>query len=257
MKPRAMIFAACLLSTPALADGHQFSNGEAVTVQPDQGYVLMRTFQFPGGRLSGTAMLAPVLIRVLGDDEFIQAKAAAAADPNRWQDKIESNVVEPFADKPYALVNKEEYLLIALKPGTYILGGAAVTSWALVSAGIMTTSLCMGTVKFEVKPGVITDLGALLGARDDLPTDIPELSGVVTGKPVGSEARPFTLAIRPDAQEVPAALSALPRVPADYRAVGAMPNYIGAPLSRLAPLAGVLDYDKDGNVIDLKAGAAP
>jgi hypothetical protein len=257
MTLRALIVAVCLLSTPALAGGHQFSNGEAVTVQPDQGYVLARTFQFPGGRLSGTAMLAPVLVRVLSDDELTQAKAAAAADPDRWQNKIESNVVEPLADKPYALVNTEEYLLIALKPGTYILAGTAVTAWAMVSEGLMTTSLCMGTVKFEVKPGVITDLGAILGARDDLPTDIPELAGVVLGKPVGSEARPFTLAIRPGAQEVPAALSALPRVPADYRAVGAMPNYIGAPLSRLAPLAGVLDYDKNGNVIDLKAGAAP
>jgi hypothetical protein len=257
MKLRALIAAISLLSTPAMADVHRFSNGEAVTVQPDQGYVLVRTFQFPGGRLSGTAMLAPIFVRVLSDDEVTQARALATADPDRWQDKIESNVVEPFADKPYALVGNEEYLLVALKPGTYILGGAALTNWIMVSSGIMTTSLCMGTVKFEVKPGVITDLGAVLGARDDLPTDIPELSGVVMGKPIGSEARPFTLAIRPGAQDVPAALSALPRVPADYRAVGAMPNYSGAPLSRLAPLPGVLDYDKDGNVIDLKAGAAP
>lgn len=40
----------------------------------------------------------------------------------------------------------------------------------------------------------------------------------------------------------------------------AFPNYIGdyvggGQLSRLAPLAGVLDYDKNGDVVDLKLNA--
>ncbi len=249
-----LILAAILLPLPALAADRQFANGEAVTLEPDQGYVLVRTFQVAGGGLHGTSLFAPILIRVLSDAELAQAKALAASDPDHWMQNVDSNVVEPFADKPYAVVDHEEYLLTSLRPGTYILGGLAVTNWAIASGGIMTTSLVMGTVKFEVKPGTITDMGAILGAFDYEPTDIPELTHVVLGKPLGDEARPTTMALRIDPADVPAALGALPRVPADYRAVGPMPNYSGAPLSRLAPLAGVIDYDKDGNVIDLKTG---
>jgi len=43
------------------------------------------------------------------------------------------------------------------------------------------------------------------------------------------------------------------RVPAVYRARSAFPNYFGAPINRLAPLAGVLDYDAAGHVVDLQA----
>jgi hypothetical protein len=66
------------------------------------------------------------------------------------------------------------------------------------------------------------------------------------------------VAIRPagSTADVPAAIAALPRVAADYRAVPPFFNYTGAPLSRIAPLAGVIDYDKDGRVIDLKAAPA-
>jgi hypothetical protein len=35
--------------------------------------------------------------------------------------------------------------------------------------------------------------------------------------------------------------------------VGAFPNYLGAGLNRLAPIANVLDYDGDGQVIDLRS----
>jgi len=45
----------------------------------------------------------------------------------------------------------------------------------------------------------------------------------------------------------------LPLAPAGYGAVGAFPNYLGAGLNRLAPIANVLDYDGDGQVIDLRS----
>jgi hypothetical protein len=63
------------------------------------------------------------------------------------------------------------------------------------------------------------------------------------------------VAIRPAPQSTPAsaALAALQPAPADYRAVSAFLNYPGSFLSRLAPLPGVLDYDKDGDVVDLKS----
>jgi len=120
----------------------------------------------------------------------------------------------------------------------------------------MVTSLSMGTVKFEAKAGVITDLGAILTADDDKPTTIPELANVVSGKDRDFGPVPPIIGLRPAtaALETPDALKALSIVPAEYHAVGAYPNFIGARLSRLSPVAGVLDYDKDGRVIDLRSG---
>jgi len=248
-----LILAALLIPASVFAEDKQFENGEVVRLRPDRGYVLVRTFQTHDGGLRGTAMYTPVFVRVLSDDELKQAQAFAASDPDHWKEKVSPNVVEPLASHPYGTEKDMEFLLTSLSPGTYVLAGFAVTNWALVDSGVLITSLCMGTVKFEVKPGVVTDLGALLGARDDLPTGIPQLAHVVTGKPIGEGGVPYTLVLQPDALDVPAGLATLPRVPADYRAVGAFPNYLGAPLSRLTPVAGVLAYDKDGAVVDLKA----
>jgi hypothetical protein len=255
MKLRALLAAALLAGTAAAAAPHQFVNGETVTLEPDQGYVLVRMMQRPGGLLRGTVKYAPVLIRVLSAEEMEKANAAAKADPSGWKDKIESNVAEPLADHPYAEADNRAVLLAPLKPGTYVFAGVALTNWASGSGGVMTTSLCMGTVSFEVKPGVVTDMGFILGARDDEPTTIPELAKVVAGKRTGFSTLVDDVAIRPasPALETPEKLRALPIVPADYRAVGAYPNFIGAPIGRLAPLEGVLEYDADGQAIDVKA----
>ncbi|MGH3428465.1 MAG: hypothetical protein ACRDQZ_13010, partial [Mycobacteriales bacterium] len=164
MRLVALLFAVLILSFPAIAADREFSAGEPVTLQPDMGYILVRTYQSQGRALSGTIMLAPLLIRVQSDDEITRDAAIAQNDPRHWQEKVEPNVVEPYSDNPYAVQNGEEYLLTSLKPGTYILAGLAFSNWALRDAGLMITSLCMGTVKFEVKPGVVTDMGALLTA---------------------------------------------------------------------------------------------
>lgn len=256
MKIRAIsICAAALFSTQTLAAEHQFKKGEAVSIQQNEGYVLVRTFQKPGGALRGAEKFSPILIRAASDDEMQQAEVLAEHDPKQWKDKVEPNVVEPLADQPYEEKSGEEFLLLSLKPGSYVLGGLAVTNWASKSTGVLLLSLCMGTAEFEVKPGVITDLGAILVALDDQPTTIPELSKVVAGKPTGFVYDPWIMGVRhatPD-MEMPEKLRSLRVMPADYQAVGVSPNYLGGPIGRLAPLPGVLDYDADGNVIDLKA----
>jgi len=195
-------------------------------------------------------------MRALSGEELEQAKALAAKDPRGWQDKIESNVVEPLPGRPYAEKDAEEFLFISVKPGLYVLGGVAVTGRASNSPGIVIASLCMGTVKFDAKPGVVTDLGAILVAPDDQPTAIPELSKVVSGKDMGYGLG-NQVAIRPatPAMDTPDTLRALPFVPADYQALGALPNYLGAHISRVAPIPGVFDYDADGQVIDLRSAS--
>jgi hypothetical protein len=255
MKLRALLFAALLLPAPAFGEDQQFKNGEAVSIQPDKAYLLARTFEMPGKGLQGTVRVAPILIRVLSDEELRQAEALFQSDPKHWKEKSAPNVVEMLPGEPYAQAKGEVTMLTAVKPGTYILAGVAAASWAMKSIGMMTASLCMGTVKFEAKAGVVTDLGAILAAYDDEPTAIPELAKVVTGKSNGITSGfgpyPYTVAVRPAgaATAVPGTLGNLPRAPADYRAMRAFPNYAGAPISRLAPLPGVLDYDKEGEVL--------
>lgn len=255
MKLRLLIAAAILAPSLAYGEDHQFTNGEPIALQPDRAYILVRALQRPEGGLRGTAKFMPVLFRVLNQQELDQAAELAKQDPEHWREKVEPNVVEPLADQPYSEGNGQSVLVMSIAPGTYVVGGLAVGNWATKSTGILVTSLCMGTVKFEARPGVLTDLGTILNARDDEPTTIPELSSVVSGHSIGYVGE--MVAIRPAAEataDVPGT-AGVPRVLADYRAVPPFPNYAGARLSRLAPLAGVLDYDRDGHVIDVKAAS--
>lgn len=260
MTLRPLIVAALLLSAPAFGQERQFKTGETVTLEPDKGYVLARTFESKGAGLSGTIRITPILARLLSEEELRQAAMLRQSDPDHWKTKIPSNVVAMLPEQPYMQQGEESVLLTGLKPGTYILAGVALQSWASRGKGEMASSLCMGTVKFEVRTGVITDLGDILAARDDRPTSIPELAGAATGKGRNfAGTPPYAVGVRPAGSStlVPAALGTLPRVPADYRAMPAYPNYPGTNLSRLAPLPGVLDYDKNGDVVDVKAGGRP
>jgi hypothetical protein len=253
---RAMALLIALLVSPcALADDIQVSNGQAVNVEAGRAYLLVRTSQQSCGFVCGTFNYVPIFIRILENEELNRAITLAQHDPENWKERVESNVVEPLPSKAYVVQGDQKLLLISVKPGTYVIGGLARTRGE--DPGELTTSLCMGTVKFEAKAGVITNLGTILNARDDEPTSIPELSNYVAGKSLFDGMIPQAVAIEPGSpmDELPLSIRSLPLVAADYRAVARFPNYLGAPLMRLAPLPGILDYDKDGNVIDLKAGA--
>jgi hypothetical protein len=253
VKGLALVALAALLPFVAKAEEHQFTNSEALTIRTDSAYLLVRTYDVPGGALRGTEMSAPVLIRTLTKQELEQTAALAASDPDHWKDRIGSNVIEPLADQPYAETNGERFLLVSVEPGTYVVGGVAATNWATKSTGMMVVSLCMGTVAFDAKPGVLTDLGTLLTAPDDEPTTIPELAKLVSGKPRGFGVVPLDVAIRvaTPVTQIPEQLKEIPRVVADYRPFDAFPNYVGAPVARLAPIPGILEYDGNGRVIDL------
>ena len=58
--------------------------------------------------------------------------------------------------------------LTAVKPGTYIYYGPVLMQPGGITGGIC---FCMGTVRFEVRPGVITDLGNFLIAAPDAVKD--------------------------------------------------------------------------------------
>jgi hypothetical protein len=238
----------------AQAQTRQFSKGEAVQIDPNQAYVMARTQDIPGTGLHSDSVFSIILYRALSDAELAEDKALADKDLEHWKDKATPNVVLLQALTAWQQSGLQRLMVAAIQPGTYILGGVGLGKCGSPGDCAMVASLCMGTVRFEAKPGVITDLGSVLVALDDRPTDIPELANVVIGKETGLSATNL-VAIRPAPQSTPApaALAGLQRVPADYRAVSAFPNYTGSFLSRLARLPGVLDYDKDGDVVDLKA----
>lgn len=141
--------------------------------------------------------------------------------------------------------------LTKVKPGRYAYYGPIFVAGGGAMAGFC---YCMGTVAFEVKPGVITDTGNffLVGPGLD-----PDFLG--TGPATGSEAglyRPQGLAkdYGPLRFGVPDTLKAYPYAEADFRAYGKLDNFYGLSVSRMPPVPGVLAYDRD-RVVDLKAAA--
>ena len=112
---------------------------------------------------------------------------------------------------------KSTYLQ-SLTPGTYRLYGPM----SVMPNGAFGTCYCMGSVKFAVKAGEITDLGTMKGAGL-APVRKEQVDGRLKDWPIRS---------------------------ADYRAVGKLPNYFGLAIGRITPIAGVIDYDRD-RIIDL------
>jgi hypothetical protein len=220
----------------------QYENGESVVPKPDRAYILLREL-VPKDTYAVDVDFVRLLDQAALDDDL----ARLHKDPNAG---VAPNVFHTVLQEPYAVDGDVRTYLIAVPAGSYVIAGN--------SFGAMGTCMCMGTVGFEATPGVITDLGYVLAARDDKPTTIPELAHYVRGKDIGVSPRIFVMTVKPFAEgmAVPAPLSGLVRVPAVYRAAGKFPNYFGGPIARIAPVPGVLDYDADGNVIDLK-GKAP
>ena len=141
--------------------------------------------------------------------------------------------------------------LTSVKPGTYIWYGPMFFAANGAMGGYCN---CMGSVKFEVKAGVITDLGDFLltvARRDGLigfdkldeAPDVFSTSGDGQGE------------VRPDAATygVPPSLQALPAARAEFAASGKMDNIYSAMVNRVRPIPGILGYQRD-EVVDLRTG---
>ena len=141
-----------------------------------------------------------------------------------------------------------------VKPGTYVYYGQISMD---PNAGYMGVCYCMGSVKFEVKAGVITDIGNFLVAGNYQTPLNPAPPGV-TYTPEGTY-----LTLGKQKFEVgkfewglPASLKAFPSAQADFHAAGKMNNYFGITIARMPAIPGILGYQRD-IVIDLKAAPVP
>jgi hypothetical protein len=150
-----------------------------------------------------------------------------------------------FAKDPGAFAYLEE-----LKPGTYIWYGPVFFG---PQQGYLGQCYCMGTIRFDVAPGVITNLGNSLFAmprwEEDRGAPTPEikensgLNGFVVTLPQQSGPLDYAL---------PPMLAGYPSVIPEFAAVGKINNFYGQMIARIAPIDGVIGYDRD-RVIDIRA----
>lgn len=142
-------------------------------------------------------------------------------------------------------VSNEKVMLIEAMPGDYVIYGVGVNQF-------IHTCLCLGTVSFSVESGQIVDLGTILIGAASQKSDLPELNDETGfGPSLNGHVVAWAVAIRPAAasSSVPSPLSSHAVTPAAYRATGKFVSFAFT-VNRLAPLSGVLGYDK-GDVLDL------
>lgn len=272
------------LATPALAQKAEDElvalKGDApIQRRPDRAYFLLRT----------NMTVSPVFLRIPGDAEIAKYDAArreafAKAEPKliRHREGVLAQKAEaegkglkfkqaippvPSLDnfdfaydgirnvqtvnisRAIEKTDGERTVLVEAKPGTYVIYGLGLSD-------IFQTCLCLGSVSFPAEPGKITDLGTLLVASADKPSPIPELAGETGfGPSMNGHLVTWAAAIRPagTTTHVPAALAGQPITAAAYRAQGKFVAGFSFAINRLAPIPGVLGYDR-GKVIDLATG---
>lgn len=291
---RALILAAALIAAtaaPAAAkDGKvdpvdelvEIDGKKGITIRPDRAYFLIRV---QGKWFMPTFMRVPTPVEV-ADYYAAKAKAfdqalpdlkkardaalakhrAAAAAKKKFDGEIPpepslenfdyhhdavQNLQSINGGKALVKGKADRTMLIEAIPGSYIIYGVG-------GPGAMMTCLCLGTVGFEAKAGEITDLGrfhsdiAWQPAKDPLLAAESNLGASVNGHWV----LPAVAVVPPTADAVvPAPLGGKPIVAARYHAVG---KFVGPPvfsINRLAPIPGILSYQR-GTVIDGSSGAA-
>lgn len=142
--------------------------------------------------------------------------------------------------------------LWAIEPGSYVVYGPVMLN---PQGAPMGTCLCMGSVRFDVAAGVITDMGSIV---------LPFYEAVVAAKDGATEKPKNALALPPGITSFAIApakagdaidprVTSFPTRPAAYRASGRAPNYFGVEIDRLQAMPGVLRYDRD-KIIDEASG---
>ena len=168
-------------------------------------------------------------------------------------DPIELRDMEGFGPL-YVFAKSENFsYLNAVKPGTWIYYGPLMLAANGATAG---ECFCLGTVRFEVKPGVVTDLGNSLSVAPqwDSDMDVGRLQLKETNtKRVAEGKEPIGVDKGPLAYGLPATLASWPSVKAELHASPKMNNYFGATVTRMAPIPGVLAYHRDV-VVDERTG---
>jgi hypothetical protein len=141
-----------------------------------------------------------------------------------------------------------------VKPGTYVYYGQISLD---PNAGYMGACYCMGSVKFEAKAGIITDIGNFLVAGNyQTPLNPPNPGVSFTPEGTYLTLGKQKLEVGKFEWGLPASLKSFPSSQADFHAAGKMNNYFGISITRMPAIPGILGYQRD-KVIDLKAAEMP
>jgi hypothetical protein len=155
---------------------------------------------------------------------------------------------------PMFVYNKAEKsftYLTRVKPGTYIYYGPIAI---VPGTPVLGACYCMGTVKFEVKAGAITDIGNFLFAapRAEPPYDVMTANAIKAAAERAAKkgAQPEMAGLEL-AYGIPDSLKSWPAAKAEFSASGKLNNYFGIFVSRMPPIPGILAYRRD-TVVDAR-----
>jgi hypothetical protein len=259
----ALCAAACCLSSAALAEVEHkpieeknLTRGRQ-TISADKGYVFLHAPE----RVNMLLLKEPSAEELAAFEAewqtaFERAKRRYQRELEEWPEDVEfrrragrsppPRPVEPMEESfsigpldlrmqvgigPQYIFSKSEggefSYLMELEPGTYRYYGPVMVAPNGAAVGVC---YCMGSVKFEVAVGRITNLGDFLAIAPDL-EDWSQRAAVD--------------------YRLPATLADRPSEPADWRAAGKMNNFFGLRIDRMPAVPGVLAYQRD-TVIDVK-----
>ncbi|NJM50740.1 MAG: hypothetical protein HC843_07565 [Sphingomonadales bacterium] len=228
----------------------------------DMAYILLRT----STAKTGLFTLQPVFLRIPNEEEladYQKAKKAAyeKALPD-LQKKAQNNqvpTIEQFSfdyegkansfvasSKEFLTDGNMRTILLEVPIGKYILYGSTNMSNTLVTCN------CLGTVGFEVKAGIITDMGSVYTDKVHKKSPLPHLEDNL-GPSMFNYGYIFGQALVPVAEDVvyPDFLKALPIEPARFEVIKQYYEPGAASINRLAPISGLLGY-KRGKPVDLR-----
>lgn len=251
------------------------------TLDPAMGYMFLQA----AGRTYGVFLREPddatrAEYQADWDEAFAKAQKKYASALKRWENdvKLAQQMKKKAPDRPveptretfsigpiimrdmvsfgpmyvYSKSDTQVTYLNAVKPGTYIFYGHLLYMPGQPVGG---SCYCMGTVRFEVKAGVITDLGNSLIAAAKLtpPYDYSTLMGIKQNEERIAKGKEPLWVPQAVAYGIPVSLGKLPAVRAELQASGKLNNYFGVLITRMPPIPGVLDYRRD-LVIDARTG---
>ncbi|WP_140420580.1 hypothetical protein [Novosphingobium sp. B 225] len=173
---------------------------------------------------------------------------------------------ETFVGRPIALYDQASWgpmfiyskgegyfsYLTSVRPGTYIYYGPI---FAAPNGALGGLCYCMGSVKFDVKAGQVTDLGNFLSATPEPKEPFDTFTQFQRKYDAERAAKGKEPVFKKPALAwgLPESLKAWPSAQAEFRASGKQNNYYGLQITRIAPIPGVIDYRRD-TVIDVKSG---
>ena len=215
------LFGCLLLATAPVSTAQarvQFGSGDPFVVDGTTAYIFYRT-RMPGANVR--------FLRERDREEAANSDPAVDSmpEPERW--------IQVDGRGARFSKGREDTYLRAVRPGSYILYGNIGVGLNGAHIGICH---CMGSLRFEVKPGQIVDLGEIVYPSPKTP------------RPWGVSVVPLT-----PSMSVPPRLSGLPRVAAEFYAAPKMTNYFGVEIDRHEPIPGVLSYRRDVP-IDVRTG---